>query len=164
MTKILRKPDLEGRMVVWSIELSEFGLRFEPQGSVKGQHLADFTTELPPTAETSIWYLNVYGSSRRRGGGAGIVLEGLNGLLVEQIVSFNFQLSNNQAEYEALVTGLILAKELEVDRLECRMDSQLVVGHINGTFHVKDNYLLRYYHKVSSLIKSFSTFNITHIP
>ncbi|XP_014492237.1 uncharacterized protein LOC106754694 [Vigna radiata var. radiata] len=164
VARILRKPDLAGRMVSWSIELFEFGLRFEPQGSVKGQHLADFAAELPPKAEPSVWNLNVDGSSDKRGGGAGIVLEGLNGLLVEQAISFTFQLSNNQAEYEALISGLLLAVELDIEHLECRMDSQLVMGHINGTFQVKDNHLLRYYHKVSDLIKAFATFKITHVP
>ncbi|XP_014522936.1 uncharacterized protein LOC106779357 [Vigna radiata var. radiata] len=164
VARILRKPDLAGRMVSWSIELSEFGLRFEPQGSIKGQHLADFVAELPPTAEPSVWNLNVDGSSDKRGGGAGIVLEGPDGLLVEQAISFTFQLNNNQAEYEALICGLLLAAELDIQHLECRMDSQLVVGHINGTFQVKDNHLLRYYHKVNDLIKAFGTFKIIHVP
>ncbi|XP_014492447.1 uncharacterized protein LOC106754893 [Vigna radiata var. radiata] len=150
-------------MVSWSIELSEFGLRFEPQGSIKGQHLADFAAELPLATEPSVWNLNVDESSDKRGAGAGIVLEGPNGLLVEQSISFTFQLSNNQAEYEALISGLLLAAELDIQHLECRMDSQLVVGHINGTFQVKDNHLLRYYHKVSDLIKAFDTFRIIHV-
>ncbi|XP_014490625.1 uncharacterized protein LOC106753338 [Vigna radiata var. radiata] len=151
-------------MVSWSIELSEFGLRFEPQGSIKGQHLADFAADLPSATEPSVWNLNIDGSSDRRGAGAGIVLEGSNGNLVEQAIFFTFQLSNNQAEYEALISGLLMAAELNVQHLECRMDSQLVVGHINGTFQVKDNQLLRYYHKVSDLIKAFDTFRIIHVP
>ncbi|XP_014496823.1 uncharacterized protein LOC106758406 [Vigna radiata var. radiata] len=151
-------------MISWSIELSEFGLCFEPQGSIKGQHLADFAAELPPATELSVWNLNVDGSSDKRGAGADIVLEGPNGLLVEQAISFTFQLSNNQTEYEALISGLLLAAELDIQHLECRMDSQLVVRHINGTFQVKDNHLLRYYHKVSDLIKTFDTFKIIHVP
>ncbi|XP_014490794.1 uncharacterized protein LOC106753490 [Vigna radiata var. radiata] len=136
----------------------------KPPSSIKGQHLADFAAELPPPAEPSVWNLNVDGSSDKRGGGAGIVLEEPNGLLVEQAISFTFQLSNNQAEYEALISGLLFAAELGIEHLECRMDSQLVVGHINGTFQVKDNHLLRYYHKVSDLIKVFATFKITYVP
>ncbi|XP_014491823.1 uncharacterized protein LOC106754328 [Vigna radiata var. radiata] len=164
IAKILRKPDLAGRIVARAIELSEFGLQYEPQGSVKGQHLADFIAEAYHPEEPSIWHLNVDGSSDKRGGGAGIVLEGPGNFLVEQAIRFNFQLSNNQAEYEALVSGLLLAKELEVNHLECKMESQLVVGQLNGTFQVKDNHLLRYYHKVSDLIKSFTSFSVTHIP
>ncbi|MCI51207.1 gag-pol precursor, partial [Trifolium medium] len=47
---VLRKPDLAGRMVAWSVELSEFDLTFVPRGSVKSQMLADFVLEMstPP--------------------------------------------------------------------------------------------------------------------
>lgn len=63
-----------------------------------------------------------------------------------------------------MIAGLILAKELEIMHLECGMDSLLVVGHMKWTFQVKDNQLLRYFHKVNSLLKDFSNFNIDHIP
>lgn len=39
-------PDLTGRMVAGSVELSEFGLHFEPRSLVCNQHLADFVAEL----------------------------------------------------------------------------------------------------------------------
>ncbi|XP_052735490.1 uncharacterized protein LOC108328707 [Vigna angularis] len=166
IAKILRKPDLTGRIVSWSIELSEFGLRYEPRGSVKGQHLADFATELvpPPGNSTLKWLLNVDGSSDKRGGGAGVLLEGPDGLIIEQAIMFKFHASNNQAEYEALIAGLSLAVELQITCLECRMDSQLVVGQMNGTYQVKDNQLLRYFHKTQTLLQNFIEFSIVHIP
>lgn len=49
-------------MVSWAVELLEFGLRYEPRGSVKGQHLADFAVELP-LAENDQWNLYVDGAS-----------------------------------------------------------------------------------------------------
>ena len=39
---------------------------------------------------------------------------------------FDFQASNNEAEYEALIAGLHLAKEMKVESLEIYSDSQLV--------------------------------------
>ena len=39
---ILHKPDLTGRMLQWAIELSEFGIEFQPRLSMKGQVMADF--------------------------------------------------------------------------------------------------------------------------
>lgn len=84
VAKILRKSDLVGRMIGWSINLLEFGLRYEPRGSVQGQHLADFSVELPiGEGERFCWKLFMDGSSNKRGGGAGIILEGPNGLVVE---------------------------------------------------------------------------------
>lgn len=83
IAKILRKLDLAGRMIGWSIELFEFGLKFEPRGSVRGQHLADFAIELLVEQEAFCWQLSVDGSSNKRGGGAEVVLEGPNGVLIE---------------------------------------------------------------------------------
>ena len=40
---------------------------------------------------------------------------------------FGFKASNNEAEYEALIVGLELAKEIKVESLEIFSDSQLVV-------------------------------------
>ena len=67
---------------------------------------ADFVVELSPggveEAEAgSQWMLSVDGSSNQQGSGAGIVLEGPNGVLIEQALCFAFKASNNQAEYEA---------------------------------------------------------------
>lgn len=60
-------------MVAWVVELSEFGLRYEPRGSVKGHHLADFVAELPMVAGNE-WNLYVDGASGRSVSGAGIML------------------------------------------------------------------------------------------
>jgi hypothetical protein len=35
--KVLRKPDLSGRMVAWEVELSEFDITFSPGGAIKSQ-------------------------------------------------------------------------------------------------------------------------------
>lgn len=51
IAKILHKPKLAGRIIGWSVELSEFELWFEPCGSVSGQYLTDFAAELPLQGE-----------------------------------------------------------------------------------------------------------------
>jgi len=40
-------------MIGWSVELSEFDIRYEPRGAIKSQCLADFAAELPKNPETS---------------------------------------------------------------------------------------------------------------
>ncbi|XP_027933467.1 uncharacterized protein LOC114188974 [Vigna unguiculata] len=166
IAKILRKPNLAGRMIAWSVELSEFGLKYEPRGSVKGQHLADFVAELHESIPRSkdIWILFVDGSSDKRNAGAGIVLEGPGGLTIEHSLQFKFKASNNQAEYEALIAGLKLAKDLGATRLKCNTDSKLVVGQVQGEYQVKDDLLLQYYHKVLEAMKEFEEITIQHIP
>ena len=87
--KVLQKPDVAGRMVRWAIELSEFDVQYEPRGSIKGQVYADFLAELSPGSTQqeeevgSQWMLSVDGSSNQQGSGAGVVLEGPKGLLIE---------------------------------------------------------------------------------
>lgn len=77
------------------MELSEFGLRYEPRGLVKGQHLAYFAMELSQGVLGDHWNLYVDGASGRMGGGATVVLEGPNGFLLEQSLIFKFQASNH---------------------------------------------------------------------
>jgi len=55
-------------------------------------------------------------------------LEGPNRFLIEQALRFAFKISNNQAEYEALVVGMFLAKELGAQSLLVKSDSLLVAG------------------------------------
>lgn len=40
-----------------------------------------------------------------------MVLEGPDGVLLEQSLHFGFKTSNNQAEYEAMIAGMNLARE-----------------------------------------------------
>jgi len=65
----------------------------------------------------------VDGSSNQQGSGAGVILEGSNGLLIEQALRFAFKESNNQAEYEALIAGMLLAKEMGARSLLVKSDS-----------------------------------------
>ena len=45
LRSILHKPDLTGRMLQWAIELSEYGIEFQPRLSMKGQVMADFVLD-----------------------------------------------------------------------------------------------------------------------
>jgi len=76
--------------------------------------------------------LSVDGSSNQQGSGVGIVLEGPNGVLIEQALRFTFKASNNQAEYEALIAGMLLAKEMGARSLLAKSDSQLVTSRVTG--------------------------------
>ncbi|GAU46453.1 hypothetical protein TSUD_402200 [Trifolium subterraneum] len=164
---VLKKPDLAGRMVVWAVELSEYDITFVPRGNIKSQLLADFILELssPPEATNmQPWTLSVDGASNIRGSGAGVVLEGPDGVLIEQSLRFAFKASNNQAEYEALIAGMRLAKEMEVADLRAKSDSQLVTSQVSGEFQAKDPQLIKYLEHVRSLAKHFNTFELIYVP
>ena len=67
------------------------------------------------------------GSKMRTGLGAGIVLTSPKGGKLRYALQIHFAASNNVAEYEALIHGLRLAKELGIRRILCYGDSVLVV-------------------------------------
>ncbi|RDX93385.1 hypothetical protein CR513_24366, partial [Mucuna pruriens] len=100
-----------------SVQLLEFEISFERREHIKAQALTKFVMELTPVSmlivEEGEWFLSVDGSSNHTRSGAKIVLEGLNGVLIEQSLHFKFRASNNQAEYETLLVGMRLARELE---------------------------------------------------
>ncbi|KAK3017188.1 hypothetical protein RJ639_007839 [Escallonia herrerae] len=87
----LHKPDLSGRLVLWSVELGEFNIQYKPRPSIKGQALADFIVKctLPideneshvDQPEVFAWTLYVDGSSNTKGSGAGLILKGPDGLI-----------------------------------------------------------------------------------
>ncbi|XP_068462889.1 uncharacterized protein [Phaseolus vulgaris] len=167
--KVLKKPNVAGRMVKWAVELSEFDIKYEPWGSIKGQVFADFVVELSSevaqNAEDDFrWVLSVDGSSNQLGSGAGVILEGPNGVLIEQSLRFAFKASNNQAEYEALIAGILLAKEMGARVLMAKSDSLLVTGQVTGEFPAKDPQIAAYLEYVQELRRSFASFEVVHVP
>nr|KYP72349.1 Retrovirus-related Pol polyprotein from transposon 17.6 [Cajanus cajan] len=123
VAKVLRKPELAGRMMAWSIELSQFDITFKPRGPIKAQCLADFINELHPQGqfEEPWWTLHVDGSSNSQGSGAGVILEGPRGITLEQSLRFRFKASNNQAEYKALLAGLRLVEDMGASKVKCNI-------------------------------------------
>ncbi|XP_010278612.1 PREDICTED: uncharacterized protein LOC104612746 [Nelumbo nucifera] len=52
LRQILLKPEVSGRLMKWSIELSEYDIRFEPRPTIKAQALANFVAECTFDAPT----------------------------------------------------------------------------------------------------------------
>ncbi|XP_022847591.1 uncharacterized protein LOC111370119 [Olea europaea var. sylvestris] len=113
----------------------------------------------PPT-----WKLFIDGSSGEAGSGARIVLESPEGHSLNCAVRFGFEASNNTAEYEALLVGLRLAKEMQVRRLLASSDSQLVVSQVNGNFAAKDSSTVAYLKLVLDLVPHFERFELIQVP
>lgn len=64
-----------------------------------------------------IWTLYVDGSSNQSRSGAGLVLTTPQNDELEYAIRFNFKASNNEVEYEALIAGLSIAKELKATKV-----------------------------------------------
>jgi len=88
-------------MLKWAIELSEYDLIFEGRGLVRPQALVDFVAEMAISGKKGVWgslegwILSVDGLSNVQGSGAGIILEGPDGVLVEQSLKLVVRIMRN---------------------------------------------------------------------
>ncbi|XP_057811617.1 uncharacterized protein LOC131025850 [Salvia miltiorrhiza] len=177
---ILHKPELSGRLTKWAVELSEYDITYKPRTALKSQVLADFVVDFAPNLtiqadkelcclteepdQTGTWKLYVDGSSNVRGSGLGIVLSSPRGDNIERSIRCDFKTTNNEAEYEAMIAGLGLAKEIGVKRINVFSDSQLVVNQMQGTFQAKDTKMTAYLGKTKELQSCFEVFTINQVP
>ncbi|VFQ89316.1 unnamed protein product [Cuscuta campestris] len=74
------------------------------------------------------------------------------------------EVSNNEAEYEALLCGLRLAASLKAERIQVQCDSKLIVGHVMGEFEAKDERMKRYRDTALELLKAFGAYWIEQVP
>ena len=59
------------------------------------------------------WVVHVDGSSTQHAGGIGVILQSLEGDKLKHKIRLQYQPTNNEVEYEALLKGLELAKSVE---------------------------------------------------
>ncbi|GKV02679.1 hypothetical protein SLEP1_g15077 [Rubroshorea leprosula] len=143
-------------------------IAFQQRSAIRAQALADFVVECTSNQEGSnieakTWTLYVDGSFNSKGSGVGAVLTRPDSFRSEHALKFNFEATNNVAEYEALLLGLCLVAELKVKRLQIYSDSQLVVNQINSMCEVIDPTLAKYVTAVSELKNHFKKFQLTKI-
>ncbi|KAJ9542277.1 hypothetical protein OSB04_028783 [Centaurea solstitialis] len=126
--------------------------------AIKSQLLADFVAEFSPELEPTTcdevhnvtiqdnktWLLYVDGSSNVRGSRLGVVLKSSQGGNMMYFIRCEFKATNNEAEYEALITGMDIAPKLGAKHLHVRSDSLLVVNQVNGDFQAKDSKMTTY--------------------
>ncbi|KAI5327825.1 hypothetical protein L3X38_027221 [Prunus dulcis] len=150
--------------------LSEFT---EPQASAATQFISEPNPSLSQDQTTTkntldltqpLWTLFVDGSSNAQGCGAGIVLVSPNKVALEYALCFKFQASNNEAEYEALLAGLRLAKEMDPRQIQIFSDSQLVVHQVNQDFTAKDASMTAYLQHARHLLATFHAHSIKQVP
>ena len=118
---------------MWAIELSEFDIQYRPQTAIKKQAVADFIAEFTlgegqVVEEKEQWSIYTDGSSNRRAEGAGVVIQTPQGDKIQCMIRLDFPTTNNEAEYEALVAGLDLAKATGAENIIVHCDSQVVTS------------------------------------
>ena len=110
-----------------------------------------------------LWKLYVDGSSTSGGGGAGLILISPDGITIKYAAKLHFAVSNNEAEYEALLSGLRLAVEMEAQHLSTYSDSQLIVNQVKGEFEAKGGRMQEYFGMARTIITKLHYFEISHI-
>uniref|UniRef100_A0A2N9GXX6 Integrase catalytic domain-containing protein n=1 Tax=Fagus sylvatica TaxID=28930 RepID=A0A2N9GXX6_FAGSY len=122
--------------------------------SIKSQAIADLLAQFPGEDSSSIshevpgeigealladladstWTLKFDGSSTSSSSGAGIVLTREDGETIAKSFKLDFSCSNNASEYEAYITGLVIAHEMGIKHLRVIGDSNLIICQTKVSF------------------------------
>ena len=65
-------------------------------------------------------------------------MESSNRIKLEEALRIGFFVTNNKAEYEALIYGLELARHIGVYKLQVQSDLAVVTRQVSGNFEVKE--------------------------
>ena len=144
-------------------------LTYVPHKAIKSQALADFfvewtDTQLPPAqVQVELWTLYFDGSLMKTGARAGLLFISPLGVRIRYVIQIHFAASNNVVEYKALVTGLRIAIELGVRRLDVRGDSQLVIDQVMKASSYHDPKMEAYYKEVRKLKDNLHGVELIHV-
>ncbi|XP_071715150.1 uncharacterized protein [Rutidosis leptorrhynchoides] len=116
----------------------------------------------PVLGET--WDFFTDGASCAEGAGAGLVLANPSGEEHTYALRFNFDVSNNEAEYEALLVGLNIARKMNIAKLRAFTDSQLVANQFNGSFEAHHPSMQKYLQLLKKLVARFEHFELAQVP
>ncbi len=104
------------------------------------------------------------GGARNNPGPAGIggVLFDSDKLIAE-FSEYIGEATNNQAEYEAIIAGLKLAIKHKIKKLDCYLDSKLVVEQVNKNWKIKEPVLQKLFVKAYNLTHKFDKVTFNHV-
>ena len=117
--------------------------------------------------------IHIDGASQGNPGpsGIGITFESMTGEKLFEISNFIGYKTNNQAEYEALITALKNLQKKHTNwsqtqnsEIIIRTDSELLCNQVNGLYKVRDWSLRKLHSEVIKLIKQLPKINLTLIP
>ncbi|KAK1662541.1 hypothetical protein QYE76_050700 [Lolium multiflorum] len=119
--------------------------------------------EGPPDLSTT-WTMNFDGSKRLEGAGAGVILISPEGDKLKYVLRMTFpNASNNEAEYEALIHGMKMAKACGATRLKIFGDSQLVAQQVMNQCDAVNDSMVAYKEMYNELEKLFDGCEVNHI-
>ncbi|XP_073298515.1 uncharacterized protein [Primulina huaijiensis] len=132
-------------MVKWAIELGEYGIEYKPRVAIKAQALTNFLIEMIQPGEEEMWRIFVDGER------------------FKLALRIDSRVTNNEAEYEAVLAGLQAAREVGASRVIIYSDCQLVAQQIKGTYEAKNEKMLKYLGLITARAASFIDWSIEQI-
>jgi ribonuclease HI len=166
---ILRNKDATGRITKWAVELGALNIDFKPRTAIKSQALVDFMVEWQknqqptPTERPEHWVMYFDGSLKLEGEGAGVLLISPKGEQLNYVLQIFWKVSNNEAEYEALLHGLRLAISLGINRLLVYGDSAVVINQVNKSWDRNKENMDAYCLEVRKLENKFYGLEFHHV-
>jgi ribonuclease HI len=167
--EIIQCREASGRIAKWALEIMGETISFAPRKAIKSQVLADFVAEWVDTQlsvapiQPELWTMFFDGSLMKTGAGAGLLFISPLGKHLRYVLRLHFPVSNNVAEYEALVNGLRIAIELGVRRLDACGDSQLVIDQVMKNSQCRDPKMEAYCDEVRRLEDKFYGLEVNHV-
>nr|XP_023900715.1 uncharacterized protein LOC112012567 [Quercus suber] len=149
LKSVLQTDDYIGRIAKWNTILEAFDIKYMPQTSIKGQVLADLVAEFSEPLIEAVaekrsmegksvgaisipgppcWKVYIDGAANQRGSGVKLVLVSPEKFVIERSLRLRFSATNNEAEYEALLQGMIMVQKMGGKAVEMFSNSRLVVG------------------------------------
>ena len=112
------------------------------------------------------WHIYIDGASSCNPGasGAGIVVFDNNGNELFRDSIYLGHMTNNMAEYEALIRALRKAEQSSIKYISVYTDSLLVANQVLGKYRVKIVGLKVYVEEIKKIIRNFTSFALQYIP
>ena len=107
------------------------------------------------------WKVYVNGAANYRGFRVGLVLISPERIMIEKSLRLGFSTTNNEAEYETLLVGMIMVQKMSEKTMEVFPNSRLVVGQVRGKLEARDPRMQEYLSQVRHLQSGFESFNLS---
>jgi ribonuclease HI/dsDNA-binding SOS-regulon protein len=166
---ILRNQNATGRISKWAVELSALNIDFKPRTTIKSQALVDFIAEWrenrqpTPTERPEHWVMYFDDSLKLESAGAGVLLISQKGEQLKYVLQIFWKVSNNKAEYEALLHGHHLAISLGIKWLLVYGHSAVVINQFNKSWDRNKENMDAYCLEVCKLENKFHGLEFHHV-
>ena len=156
-----------------------------PRTFIKGQVLADLVAEFAKYPEemnmekqgmdkksvgiisvqcSTPWEVYVDGATNQQRSGVELVLVSPEKITIEISLKLGFSAMNNEAEYEALLMGIMMVQKMGGKTMKVYSNSKLVVGQVRGELEARDPRMQEYLSQVKSIQTKFEVFDVSHVP